>query len=154
MNKQQKKLLLTQIEKKIVVFSKFRVVPPPSSGWINAIRTSLGMSLRQLGVKLSISPQGVKDIERREKEGSITIRTLRETAASLDMKLVYGFVPKEETLEKTIEKRARQIAIRIVMRTSHTMSLEDQAIAQEEIKKAIEKKTQQIVNEMPRYLWD
>ncbi len=154
MNKQQKKLLLTQLEKKIATFSQFKSAPPPGSGWVNAIRTALGMSLRQLGEKLSISPQGVKDIERREKDGSITINALRETAASLDMPLVYGFIPKEGTLEKTIEKRARQIATKIVRRTSHTMHLEDQAVSAEELKRAIEEKTQQIMNEMPRYLWD
>jgi len=154
MKKEQKKLLLSQIDKRIAVFSQFKASPPPNSGWINAVRTAIGMSLKQLGKKLSISPQGVKDIERREKDGSITINALKETAASLDMLLVYGFVPKEETLEKTIEKRARQIATRIVRRTSHTMHLEDQAVSQEELTRAIEGKTQQIISEMPKYLWD
>jgi len=70
------------------------------------------------------------------------------------MLLVYGFIPKEKTLEKTIEKRARQIATAIVRRTSHTMHLKDQAVSQEELKKSIEDKTQKIINEMPKYLWD
>jgi predicted DNA-binding mobile mystery protein A len=154
MKKQQKRLLLAQIDEKIALFSSLKTSAPPNSGWINAVRTALGMSLKQLGVKLSISPQGAKDIERREKGGSITINALRETAAALDMQLVYGFVPKEETLEKTIERRARQIATSIVRRTSHTMHLEDQSVSQEQLKKALEEKTQEIINEMPRYLWD
>ena len=138
----------------ITFFVQLKASPLPNSGWINAVRNALGMSLKQLGEKLNISPQGVKDIERREKGGSITINALKETAASLDMQLVYGFIPKEETLEKTIEKRARQIATRIVRRTSHTMHLEDKAVSKERIKKVIEEKTQQIINEMPKYLWD
>ncbi len=154
MKKQQKKLLLAQVDKKLAPFSPLKTSPPPNSGWINAVRTALGMSLKQLGIKLRISPQGVKDIERREKDGSITINALRETAAALDMQLVYGFVPKEETLQKTIEKRARQIATGIVRRASHTMSLEDQAVSQEQLERALEEKTQKIINEMPKYLWD
>jgi predicted DNA-binding mobile mystery protein A len=154
MDKQQKKLLRAQIDKKVAVFSQLKAAPPPSAGWINAVRTALGMSLKQLGEKLSMSPQGVKDIERREKDGSITINALKDTAAALDMQLVYGFIPKEETLEKTIEKRARQTAVKIVGRTSHTMHLEDQAVSQEELTRAVEEKTQEIINEMPKYLWD
>ncbi|MEZ5040311.1 MAG: mobile mystery protein A [Saprospiraceae bacterium] len=154
MKKQQKKLLLAQIDKKIATFSQLKASSPPNAGWVNAIRVALGMSLKQLGKKLNISPQGAKDIERREKDGSITINALRETAAALDMQLVYGFLPRGETLQKTIEKRASQMATEIVMRTSQSMHLEDQAVSKEELKRAIDEKTQQIINEMPKYLWD
>lgn len=154
MKNQQKKLLLAQVDKKIAPFVPLKTLTPPNSGWVNAVRTALGMSLKQLGVKLNISPQGAKDIERREKDGSITINALKETAAALDMQLIYGFVPKEESLQNTIERRAHQIAKSIVKRTSHTMHLEDQALSQEQLKKALEEKTQQIINEMPKYLWD
>lgn len=154
MNKPQKKILLNQIDRKLAAFYPLRNSSPPNAGWINAVRTALGMSLKQLGIKLNISPQGAKDIERREEDGSITINALKETAAALDMQLVYGFIPKEDTLKKTVEKRARQIATRIVKRTSHTMQLEDQAVSQAQLNIAIEEKTQEIINEMPKYLWD
>lgn len=154
MKKQQRRLLLTQLEKKIKAFSSAQSIVMPGSGWVNAIRTALGLSMKQLGEKLGMTPQGVKDIERRESEGSITISSLREAAAALDMKLIYGFIPKEETLEKMIENRARQVATKIVMRTSHTMHLEDQALAKEELQTAIEEKTRELMREMPRYIWD
>jgi DNA-binding transcriptional regulator YiaG len=40
---------------------------------LHAIRTALGMSLAQLGKRLGMSPQGVKDIELREEQGGITL---------------------------------------------------------------------------------
>jgi hypothetical protein len=45
----------------------------------------------------------------------------------LDMQLVYGFVPNDGSLDALIEKRAKELATQIVMRTANTMKLEDQA---------------------------
>jgi len=72
------------------------------------------MSLRQLAQKLSITPQSGRETEEREKNASISIKVLKHAAAALDMKLAYGFIPKEKTLEKMIEARALQLARQIV----------------------------------------
>jgi phosphoribosyl 1,2-cyclic phosphodiesterase len=72
----------------------------------------------------------------------------------MDLKLVYGFVSKHESLEQMIEIRAKEIAIEIVMRTHATMTLEDQQNSKKRIKQAIEQKTAEIKFEMPKYLWD
>jgi hypothetical protein len=53
-----------------------------------------------------------------------------------------------------IEKKALVIAKQIVLKTSHTMALEDQQNNTARIKKAIKDRAQQIKNEMPKYLWD
>jgi predicted DNA-binding mobile mystery protein A len=130
-----------------------QVVIPPT-GWIKAIRTSLGMSMLQLGNKLSISKQGVLDIEKREKEGAITIKSLREVAKALDMQLVYGFVPNDGSLEALIEKRSVQLAKEIVLRSSNTMHLEDQGNSEKRIKKAIKERAEMLKNDLPKILWD
>jgi len=70
----------------------------------------------------------------------------------MDLKLVYGFVSKHDTLEQTIEKRAKELANEIVMRTNTTMTLEDQQNSKERIEKAIAQKTVEIKFEMPKYL--
>ena len=147
------KLLISQTDKKLLVFSKLDITIP-SGGWIHAIRTALKMSLRQMGNRLSIAPQSVKEIEQREKDSSITLKNLREAGKALNMQLVYGFVPKEESLEKMIEKKAYEIAKEIVMRTSHSMLLEDQENSRQRIEKAIKERAEEIKNEMPGYLWD
>ncbi|MEM1324367.1 MAG: mobile mystery protein A [Bacteroidota bacterium] len=126
----------------------------PSSGWIRSIRVGLGMTLKQLAKRLNISPQGVKKIEDREADETITLKKLKEVAAALNLQLVYGLIPKEETLEKMIENRARQIATAVVNRTAQTMHLEDQAVAAEKLEQSVETQTQRIIQEMPSYLWD
>lgn len=151
-NKQQ--LLLEQTDKKIQVFKELKTITTPTKGWINTFRTALKMSLRQLGQRLQISAQSVKEIEIREANGTITLKSLRDVANALDMKLVYGFVCKHESLEQMIEKRALALAKEIVMRTNNTMTLEDQQNSAERIEKAIAQKTAEIKYEMPKYLWD
>ena len=150
----QQKLIIEQLDRKFLTLKSLNQFSSPERGWIFNIRTALKMSLRQLGKRLGISAQSVKEIEQREAEGSLTLRSLSDVAKALDMKLVYAIIPKEETLEMMIEKRADKIAREIVLRTSNTMSLEDQKVSDTRIKKAIEEKADEIINKMPRYLWD
>lgn len=152
MNKQ--KLILEQIDRKILQLKKIEDLTIPASGWIYAIRQALGMSLRQLGNKMGITPQSVKEIEVREKNGTISLNVLRQFGKPLDLKLVYGYIPKDDSLEKIIEKRAEEIAREIVNRTSTSMRLEDQENNPKRIRKAIIDKTNEIKLEMPKYLWD
>lgn len=152
MNK--KKLQLEQLDRKIKGFSEATKVTPPGTGWVKAVRLSLGMSLQQLANKLSITKQSVQEIEKREKEGNITLKSLKKAANALDMKLVYGLVPNDGTLDALIEHKARELAIKIVTRTSNNMKLEDQENSEERLKKAIEERTTNIKNEMPKILWD
>jgi predicted DNA-binding mobile mystery protein A len=150
----KKTLQLQQLKNKMLRLASLKEEIVPSTGWIKAIRTSIGMSMQQLGNKLNISKQGVLDIERREKDGSISIKSLREVAHVMDMKLVYGFIPLDGTLDALIEKKAKELAKQIVMRTAHTMQLEDQANSNERIEAAIRERTAAIQNEMPKILWD
>ena len=152
MNK--KKLQLDQLDRKMKVYNSVQKVAMPPTGWLKAVRVSLGMSLQQLGDKLSITKQSVREIELREKEGRIKLKKLRETAQALDMQLVYGLVPKDATIDALIDRKARELAIRIVSRTSNTMKLEDQENSKQRIKKAIEERTAVIKNELPKMLWD
>jgi predicted DNA-binding mobile mystery protein A len=152
MNK--KKLQIEQLNRKFSGFYEAAKVTSPPTGWLKAVRVSLGMSLQQLADKLSITKQSVQEIEQREKEGNITLKNLKETANALDMQLVYGFVPKDGTLDDLIDRKAKELAIRIVSRTSNTMKLEDQENSKERLKKAIEDRTAIIKSEMPKMLWD
>ena len=147
-------LQLQQINKKMERYSSLQEVVIPPTGWVKAIRTSLNMSMQQLGKKLSITRQGIKDIEEREKTGSITIKSLKEIGRVLNMKLVYGFVPIEGSLEALIEKRAIELATTIVLRTSTSMQLEDQGNSEVRLEKAIKEKAEEIIKEMPKILWD
>jgi predicted DNA-binding mobile mystery protein A len=147
-------LQMQQLDRKMRSYAILSKIAMPPTGWIRAIRLALGMSSQQLGKKLSMTRQGVVDMEKREKDGLITIRALRETAKALDMQLVYGFVPNDGSLENLVNRKAKELAVEIVMRTSQTMKLEDQEISKTRIEKAIQERFESIRNEMPKILWD
>ena len=147
-------LQIQQIDSKVLAYQGLQKVALPSNGWIKSIRTAIGMSMQQLGNKLGITRQSVQDMERREIEGSITLKALRETGKAMDMQLVYGFIPNDGSIEKMIERRAKELAWEIVFRTNTSMVLEDQGNREERLTKAVEERAKAIVNEMPKALWD
>lgn len=149
----KKSLQIQQLDNRISSYLGLQRVIPPA-GWVHSVRTALGMSLQQLGNRLAITKQSVLDIERREKEGSITIKSLKQVADALDMKLVYGFIPNDGSLDALVDRKAKDLARQIVMRTSNTMKLEDQENSQQRIEKAIHERAAIIKNEMPKILWD
>jgi predicted DNA-binding mobile mystery protein A len=149
-----KKIQIEQLEKRIKLFSIAKQLPNPPTGWIRAVRLALGMSMQQLANRLMITKQSVREIEIREMEESITLRSLRDTANALDMELVYGFVPRDGSLQGYIRRKARKMAESIVRRTSNTMKLEDQENSTSRIERAIEERTKNIIKELPKSLWD
>lgn len=150
----QNKLLIEQLDRKIEPFAEAKNIQVPERGWIHTIRTTLNMTLQQLGNRLNITSQGVKDIEERESSGSITIKSLKEVGKALDMQFVYGFVPNKNSVEKLTESKARELAKKIVLRTSHNMKLENQGNSQERINQAIDELATEIKREMRKSLWD
>ncbi|WP_438946854.1 mobile mystery protein A [Sediminibacterium sp.] len=148
------KLQLQQLNEKMEKLIGLEHLSVPPIGWIKAIRNAIGMSMEQLGKKLSITKQAVMDIEKREKVGAITIKSMQEIAKAMDMKFVYGFVPNADSLEQLIEKRALEIATKIVQRTSTTMKLEDQVNSKTRIESAIKERAAEIINKTPKILWD
>lgn len=148
------KLQLQQLNEKMEKLIGLEHLSVPPIGWIKAIRNAIGMSMEQLGKKLSITKQAVMDIEKREKVGAITIKSMQEIAKAMDMKFVYGFVPNADSLEQLIEKRALEIATKIVQRTSTTMKLEDQVNSKTRIESAIKERAVEIINKTPKILWD
>lgn len=87
-------------------------------------------------------------------EGAVTIAQLREIGNAIDMKLVYGFVPNDGTLDALIERKARELAEKIVLRTDQNMRLEAQENSTERRETAIRKRAEELKRDMPRYLWD
>ena len=135
-------------------FAALQKVATPPTGWVKAIRSAIGMSMLQLGKKLKVTKQSVQNIEKREQDGSITINALKEVAKAMDMQLIYGFVPEDGSLEALINRKATELATRIVLRTSNSMKLEDQENSKSRVTKAIQERATNIKNEMPKILWD
>ena len=147
-------LLIQQLDRKLKLFQEAATVRVPSTGWINSIRTALNMTMAQLGSRLDITRQGVRQIEINEAGGQITINRLREVGLALDMQFVYGFVPMDGSIEKMIDRKAEELAKSIVLRTNQNMRLEDQGISDDKIKESIKDLAFEIKREMRKSLWD
>lgn len=150
----QNKLLIEQLDRKLKPFIPVKDVQVPPQGWVRTIRTTLNMTLSQLGRKLNMTTQGVQRLEQREAHGAVSIKTLKGVAKALDMQFVYGFVPNEGSIEKLVDSKARKLAIRIVMRTNQNMKLEKQGTSDKNIEKAVDELADEIKREMRKSLWD
>ena len=148
------KLLIEQLDNKLNPFIASKNSQAPEQGWIHTIRTTLNMTLQQLGNKLNMTSQGAKRIEEREASDSISLKALKEVANALDMQLVYSLVPKQNSIKDLVNSKSHELAKKIVLRTEHNMKLENQAISDDKIKAAIEELAEDIKREMRRSLWD
>jgi len=150
----KKKLLIEQLDQKLGNFKDAAIVLVPQKGWVNTIRTTLNMTRDQLGTKLELTKGAIQKIEEREATGQITINKLKDVGNALDMKFVYGFIPKDGTIEKLVDLKAEKLARKIVLRTNQNMKLEDQGIGDEKIAKTIKELAIEIKREMKKSLWD
>jgi len=148
------KLLIEHLDQKLKSFQKAETILVPDKGWINTIRTTLNMTMAQLGSKLNVTRQGIKGIEESEAKGSISINSLKEAGEALGLKFVYGFVPKDGTIDNLIKSRAEKLAKKIVLRTNQNMKLENQGISDKKIKQSIIDLATEIKREMRKSLWD
>ena len=151
-NKQ--KLLIDQLDQKLIPFYETRKVVVSQRGWVNTIRTALNMTMAQLGAKLNITRQGVNRIEESEANGTITLNSLKAVANAMDLKLVYGLVPNNGTINDLIQVKAEKLARKIVLRTNQNMKLEDQGIGDEKLAMNIKELADEIKREMKKSLWD
>ena len=148
------KLYLEQIDRKIKAFSGVLPDSKPMGGWIEAVRKAIGMNMRQLATKMNKTPQAIKQIQEREKAGTITLNSLEETAAAMNMRLVYAIVPKETSrVSELIQQQDEKMAKEIVIRANKTMSLEDQKISEKRIKNSIKEISAELA-ENPEKLWE
>jgi predicted DNA-binding mobile mystery protein A len=150
----QKKLILRQLDDKIKPFKGTEKRLLPRAGWIYTIRNSLGMTLEQLGARIGMTRQGVKSLEERERTGSISLKSMLDIGRAMDTTFVYGFVPNDGSFEKLVERRAEELAIRIVKRTHQNMILEGQENTNKQIQQAIKELSEELKREMPKALWD
>ncbi|MGD8787061.1 MAG: mobile mystery protein A [Phycisphaerales bacterium] len=153
MKTRHKKLVREQLDSTLKHLEPLKKLAPPGKGWIRAIRTALGMTGRQLANRSNVNKQRVSRIERDETFGKVKIETLRNIAEALDCIFVYGFVPRD-SLEETVKNRARLVAKKRIARSNQTMRLEKQELSEKEKEKVLEDLIEDIMNEMPKSLWD
>jgi len=133
---------------------RIRILVPdlrtPQGGWIGALRTAYAMSQADLARRMGISRQAVSQLEKREADGSATLKALEQAAHALGAEFVYAILPKQ-AIGEMLEKRALRVANQMTRSVRHTMRLEDQAPGSDldERAKALAKE----LLESPGHLW-
>ena len=113
----KKSLQIQQLDNRISSYLGLQRVIPRLDGF-TLFDSYLGMSLQQLGNRLAITKQSVPRY-RTKREGSITIKSLKQVADALDMKLVYGFIPNDGSLDALVDRKAKDLARQIVCTSNY-----------------------------------
>ncbi len=148
-----KQVVSRQYQSKADSALSVRAPAVPPEGWIRTIRKALGMSGAQLAARLGISRNRVSVLERKEAEGSISLKQLKELASELDADLVYAIVPKQSVAD-SIDKRAEALAQARLNTTHQNMMLESQQISSEKRNEALLEAKVAIKNAGGKSLWN
>jgi predicted DNA-binding mobile mystery protein A len=127
MNKPFRDLQLQQIHDQLSIWKACALSPRPGSGWVRAIRESVGMSAAAFARRLGMSHAGVRKLESSEASDAITLASLRKLAAALDCELQYALVPRT-SLKEMVQRQAETVARERLLPIAHSMALEDQAV--------------------------
>jgi predicted DNA-binding mobile mystery protein A len=152
MQSKHRRIMREQLDKTFEKLSSVRGVQPPVKGWLRSIREALGMSGKQLGERIGVSQPRVVQIEKDELSGALTLKTMRQVAEAMDCMFVYALVPRT-SLEETMRDQAKKVAEQRLSRTSHTMLLEDQLVSNDERKKMLDAKVEDLIRELPKDFW-
>jgi predicted DNA-binding mobile mystery protein A len=81
----------------------------PRGGWVRGIRNLLQMSMRDFAVRIDFrQPASVKELERNERLGTISLQTLVRAADALNADFVYAIIPRTP-LREFVAIRAREL---------------------------------------------
>lgn len=152
-NKKNMALVRRQLDEKLSDWRKIKSKTPPSSGWLRAIRESIGLTRRQVALRMKIDPKTLLKFEEGELTGTITLNSLRRVADNLNCTLLYAMLPSE-TLDRMLEKQATKVAANILRHTSQSMKLEKQAISTKEEQQQIKELAQELKSSLKRVLWE
>jgi predicted DNA-binding mobile mystery protein A len=146
-------LSATQIDRKLPQLrgaADLLAASAPTTGWIRALRRSLGLTAAAFARRLKVKQQSADELEASEKAGTITLASLRRAAAALDADFVYAIVPRRK-LRETIAARARALAQERIAPIAHSMRLEAQGLS-EELAEQVEELARDL-ERRPRELW-
>ena len=129
--------------------------PGPKSGWLRAIRESLGLSSELLSRRLGVAASYILKLEKREQSGTASLATLAKAAEAMDCKLVYFIVPAHDSsLDAIIDKRCLMRAKALQKSVDQTMSLENQATSRSHQEAQIKELAQELKSNLDPKIWE
>ena len=153
MTGKQKKIAREQLDETMKSFESLKAMSAPRKGWIRAIRDTLGMTGVQLAKRLKVNQQRVARIEQDEVLGKVTLNTMQNAAEAMDCVFVYGVVARDG-LEQIVRRKAELVAKKRMARSNQMMRLEKQELSEADKAKAMQTIIDEIVETMPKSLWD
>lgn len=153
MRGKQKKLAVEQLDETMNSFRHLKTMSAPRKGWIRAIRDTLGMTGGQLAKRLGVNQQRIARLEQDEVLGKVTLNTMQNAAEAMGCVFVYGVIAKD-SLEQIVRQQAELVAQKRMERSNQMMRLEKQELSKSEKSKAIKSLIDEIIETMPKSLWD
>lgn len=126
---------------------------PPRGGWLRLVREALGMTTRQVAQRLQMSQSNIVQLEKAERQGSVSLKRMRQAANALGCELVYAVVPRKP-IQVLREERARYRARQQLNPILHSMALEDQEPSEKVQDELLKKQIQSLLSGPPSKLWD
>lgn len=145
-------LQLRQLDASLNRWRSADLPPRPPSGWVKAIRESLGMAAAHLAARLGVTTSTVTRLETSEADDTISLGTLRRAAEALDCELRYALIPKQ-SLADTLESRAMSLARQQMAAVSHSMALEAQSTSRETVELQTRALAEELLKGSRRALW-
>jgi predicted DNA-binding mobile mystery protein A len=152
MDKQLRDLQIQQMDTLLKAWRTAKLSARPKSGWVRAIRESLGMSATAFARRLGMTPVGVRKLESSEASDAITLASLRKLAQALDCELQYALVPRTSLLQQ-VKDRAQTVALERLRPVAHSMALEGQAVKLPLNKLQLELVIKDLIEGSRRELW-
>jgi len=152
MDKQFRHLQLQQMDALLGSWKSAQLCARPKSGWVRAIRETLGMSAAAFARRLGISHAGVRKLEASEASDAMTLATLRKLAQALDCEVQYALVPRT-SLTQQLQDQAQAVARTHLLPIAHSMSLEDQAVTGPSNKLQFDLAVKELLEGSRRELW-
>jgi predicted DNA-binding mobile mystery protein A len=144
---------IRQLDNKLAALKPLLAVHRPLSGWIAAIRKTLGMNNRQFAARMDVSESRISSIEKGEVTGKTTLATMMQAAEALNCRFVYALVPNN-SLEQFLNQQVRMVARARAEYVNHHMLLEGQQLGSAALEQLIQNDIDETLNEQPRTLWD
>ncbi|MGV8948292.1 MAG: mobile mystery protein A [Candidatus Paracaedibacter sp.] len=123
----------------------------PRKGWIQAVRKVLGLTTTQLARKLGLSQPRITVLENAERDGTTTLKSLREVAEAMNCRFEYSFIP-QKPIDQFLKERAYEVARSRIEYVSHHMELEKQGLSKKEKQAQIEQLVEELLKN-PKKLW-
>lgn len=142
-----------QLDERLKDWLSVGQVPRPRSGWLRAVRESLGMTSRQLASLLSTDNAAVLRMEKREIEKKVTLEALEKAAQAMGCKLVYAIVPSQ-SLETIVDQKAHEAAAKMLRSVSHSMKLEKQELTADANRAQLKDLAQELKTKLDPVLWE